>query len=120
MKIVVSTDSLFSAACLKVEILKAIKGEKPDITIDTWAYKKSKDDFDVIFHNLDQYVADARKNVIFTVVQDDADILFSITWWKGNPEPSWEIKSLHAGRLVEMLMSHFNEEFVSFKIIDFN
>ena len=64
MRIVVSTDSLFSAACLKVEILKAIKGE--------------------------------------------------------NPEPSWEIKSLHAGRLVEMLMSHFNEEFVSFKIIDFN
>lgn len=52
MKIVVSTDSLFSAACLKVEILKAKKGENPDITIDTWTYKKSKNDLDVIFHNM--------------------------------------------------------------------
>ena len=120
MRVVVSTDCMLSTVRLKAKIIKAVKGEDPNIAIDTWKYVKSSDDFDVIFYSLTQYVNDATKNALFTVVQDDADLLFTIVWWKKNPEPSWEIKSLHVGRLVEMLLSHFSNEFISFKIVDFN
>ena len=120
MKIVLNTDSILSAIRLKGAILRAVKGENPDILIETWSYVKTVDNFDVIYHNKNQYVKDPTKNVLFKVLQDGTDVLLIVAWWKKNPEPSREMRSLHIGRLVELLLTYFSSKFISFKIVDFN
>ena len=120
MKIVLSTDSMISAVRLKGAILRAVKGENADISIETWSYVRTSDIFDVLYHINEEYVNDPTKNVLFKVVQDGNDVLLTVAWWKRNPDPSWEIRSLHVGRLVELLLTYFKNKFISFKIVDFN
>lgn len=119
MKIVLSTESFFSAAILKERIIKSTQEKDNSISIETWSYKKSGDNYDIIYHDIPQYINDAAKNVIFKVETDDRNVVLSTAWWKNNPEPSYEMISLHVGRLTEMLLTHFSNKFITYRIIDF-
>lgn len=119
MKIVLTTDNVFAAARLKNTILESIKGENKNITIDTWSYTKSGDGYDIVYHNLSQYVNDESKNVLFRVETDGINVIFSCAWWTKNPEPTAEMLSLHTGRLTELLLSHFRAYYIKFSIIEF-
>lgn len=119
MKIILTTDSVFAAARLKTMIVDAIKGVATNITIDTWSYTKSGDGYDIIFHNLAQYIDDVNKNVLFRVETDGTNVMFSCAWWSKNPEPTTEMLSLHTGRLTELLLSHFHAYYNRFSIVEF-
>ena len=119
MKTIITTDSVFSASRLKGKIIKAVDGQNPDITIDTWSYIKSSDGYDIIYHNPSQYTEDPLKNVIFRVELDGENVVFSCARWTRNPSPTHEINSLHMGRLTEMLLAYFSKDIEKFSIMDF-
>lgn len=104
---------------LKDHILKAVKGQDNAITVDTWKYIKSGDDFDIIFHDVPQYVQNVSKNVVFRVGVDGMNVVFSTAWWAANPVPAREMFCLHTGRLIEMLLNHFSDCIVKFTIADY-
>lgn len=118
MKLILNTNDISAATRLKQHIISSVKGECEDITIDTWSYTSSMEKFDLLFHNLSQYVDDKSKNVLFRVYTDGSNVVFSIVWWKNNPKPTEEIMCLHLGRLTEMLLSHFRSEFSKLSIVD--
>lgn len=111
MKVRLSTSSALGAVILRHNIIRAINGEYERIEIETWSYKRSSDNYDIIFHDPDQYVNNPEKNVIFRVITDGNDVVFVPAWWKNNPQPSEEMICLHVGRLVEMLTRYFSKEF---------
>lgn len=117
MKIILTTDNVFQSIKLRELIIKAVKGEVNNIQIDTWAHTKSGENYDIIYHNLPQYVNFPEKNVLFRLEIDDSIVQFSIVWWKKNPEPSEEIKCIHVGRLTEMLLRCFKDNFIKLSII---
>ena len=119
MKIILTTESIFSAARLKSKIIKAVDGQNEDISIDTWSYIKSSDGFDIIYHNPSQYTDDPQKNVIFRVELDGENVIFSCARWSKNPQPSDEMNSIHVGRLTEMLLVHFSKDIEKFSIVGF-
>ena len=51
MKVILNTDNAFQAIKLREQIIKGIKGEIEGITIDTWSYTKSSENYDIVFHN---------------------------------------------------------------------
>ena len=116
-KIILSTEDMFYAQSLKNDIIKSVKEDSPEI-IDNWNYAKANGNIDVIFHNPDQYVNDKNKNVLFKVERDDNNVVLTNARWQNNPEPSFEMISLHIGRLVEMLLSHFSNQFSRLTILD--
>lgn len=118
MKVILSTESMISAAVLKDEIINTINGNIDGVKIETWSYLKSSDDFDIIFHDREQYVDDPTKNVLFRVQLDGSNVMFTTAWWKKNPEPSAEMFCLHIGRLTEMLLRYFNRRFIKFTVLD--
>lgn len=119
MKIILSTESFFSAAILKEKIIKGTQKNEDSFLIETWSYKKSGDNYDIIYHDVPQYMDDAAKKVIFRVETDDRNVVLSTAWWANNPEPSHQMISLHVGRLTEMLLTHFSDKFITYRIIDF-
>ena len=119
MKIILTAESSLSAITLKREIISAVKGEVDSCVIDTWSYKKSGDNFDVIFHNPSQYVDSPDKNVVFRVVVEGTEVILSSAWWSSNPQPTREMICLHIGRLTEMLLIYFSASFVKYNVIDF-
>ena len=119
MKIILTTETAMAAVVLKSHILAAVKGDFNGLEIDTWTYVKSGDKFDIIFHNPDQYVDEPEKNVIFKVEVSGNEVSFSTAWWKGKPEPSREMLSLHTGRLTEMLLRYFSGGYIKYSIVDF-
>lgn len=110
MKVVLSTYSPLAAALLQQQIIRVLK-EENDGSLATWSYVKSKEQFDIIYHNPDQYTKDPAKNVIFRIYVDGYDVVFISMWWMKNPQPSDDMICLHTGRLVEMLMRYFSAEF---------
>ena len=118
MKIILSTENFLSAMRLRDKIIKSLKGEIKGVSIDTWSYTKSSDNFDIIFHNPIQYIKEPNKNVLFKLEIDGSNILLSSAWWTKNPEPSYEMVCLHTGRLTEMLLRYFRNEYIKFTIID--
>ena len=119
MKIVLTTETAPAAVVLKNQIIAAVKGDMEDVTIDTWTYVKSNENYDIVFHNPEQYANDPEKNVLFKVGVEGTEVTFSTGWWKANPEPSREMQCLHTGRLVEMLLRYFSKGFIKFNIVDF-
>ena len=103
---------------LKEQIIKSIKKEVEGVDIETWSYTKSKEGFDIIFHDVPQYVDDGKKNVLFKIELDGSIVSLSSVWWQKNPEPSVEMICLHVGRLTEMLLRYFRESFIKFSIVD--
>ena len=118
MKIILTSENALLAVKLRDKIIKATKGEADDTIIDTWSYVRSSDDYDILFHNPEQYLKDPGKNVLFRLEIDGAFVILSSAWWKKNPEPSYEIVCLHTGRLTEMLLRYFKKDFIKFTIID--
>lgn len=118
MKVILNTENAYQAVRLRELIIRGIKKELDNVEIDTWAYTKSAEEYDIIYHNLPQYVNDPDKNVLFRLVLDGANVIFKIVWWKGKPEPDEKVKSLHMGRLVEMLLSHFMQSIIKLSIVD--
>jgi len=119
MKIILTTETGLAAMVLKNQIIAAVKGELEGVTIDTWSYIKSGDNFDIIYHDADQYVNAPEKNVLFRVETSGSEVVFSTAWWKSKPEPSREMLCLHTGRLTEMLLRYYGGTFVKFNVLDF-
>lgn len=119
MKIVISTEGVFAASRLKDRIISTVKGEIKEMRIDTWTYIKANDGYDVLFHNPEQYSDDPSKNVLFRVVLDGENIVFSCAYWAQNPPPVYSMYCLHVGRLTEMLLTYFSKEFSKFTINGF-
>lgn len=118
MRIILTTENTFSAARLRDRILKAVKGDLPEETIDTWSYARATDSIDVIFHNPPQYVEVSENNVLFRVDLNGENVIFSTAFWSRNPKPSMEMNCLHVGRLTEMILVHFLGEFSKFSILE--
>ena len=78
MKLILSTENAFKTIKLREQIIKALKGELDNIKIDTWAYTKSNENYDIIYHNPSQYVDAPDKNVLFNLEVDDSIVQFSI------------------------------------------
>lgn len=119
MKIILTTETASAAVVLKNQIIAAIKGEIEGVTIDTWSTTRSAESFDIIFHDAEQYVSAPEKNVLFKVVVEGTEVVFSTGWWKANPEPVREMLCLHTGRLTEMLLRYFPGSYIKFNIVDF-
>lgn len=118
MKVILNTENTFQAIKLRELIIKGIKGEIDNVKIDTWSYTKSVENFDIVFHNPDQYLKDPEKNVLFKLDVDGSFNVLSIVWWKKNPEPSVEMKCYHIGRMVEMLLRYFSNNYIKLSIVD--
>lgn len=118
MRIVLTTNDVFTASNLKNTIIEAIKGNITDYSIDTWSYRKAGDGFDVIFHNPSQFVDNPSKNVIFRLEQDGENVLFTGAFWTSNPQPSRELFCVHIGRLCEMLLTYFSRDILRLSVID--
>ena len=119
MKIVLTTDGIFSSSRLKEKIIQSIQGKNEKIQIDTWSYTKSSDNYDIIYHNASQYLEDPNKNVIFRVEINGDNLLFSCAWWANNPQPDNTMFCIHVGRLTEMLFTYFSQDFSKFMINDY-
>ena len=119
MKVILTTESGMSAIFLKRRIISAVRGEIEGVDIETWSHTKSRDNFDILFHNVTQYVNNPEKNVLFRVEVEDTEVVLSSAWWTTKPKPSNEMISLHIGRLTEMLLVHFSFNFIRFGIVDF-
>ena len=48
MKLILSTENAFKTIKLREQIIKALNGELDNIKIDTWAYIKSNENYDII------------------------------------------------------------------------
>ena len=121
MKLIATTEDVFAASRLQMMIKKAIKGEDASGSrIDTWAYTRSGDNFDIIYHNVPQYVDEPEKNVIFRMEIDGCNLVFQTAHWTSKPTPTREMDSLHTGRLLEMLLSHFSRYISRVSVTDFN
>lgn len=118
MKVLLQTESPLMAMSLRDYIIKSVKGQIEDVKIETWSYIKSSDNFDVIYHDPQQYVDDPEKNVLFRVEIDGSIVSLSAAWWKKNPEPSIEMMCLHTGRLTEMLLRYFRNSYIKYSIVD--
>lgn len=111
MKVVLNTYSSLAAAFLHQGIIRSLKDGNRIESLTTWSYVKSKEQYDIIYHNPDQYVNEPDKNVIFRIYVDGSDVVFLPMWWMKNPRPTEDMICLHVGRLVEMLMRYFSAEF---------
>ena len=118
MKIILTTETALAAMVLKNQIIAAVKGEVSGVTIDTWSYIKSGDNFDILYHDAEQYVNAPEKNVLFRVEASGQEVSFSTAWWKSKPEPSREMLCLHTGRLTEMLLRYFSGSYIRFNVLD--
>jgi hypothetical protein len=118
MRIILSTENSLTAMRLRDQIIKSIKGEIDGLSIDTWSYTRSGDNFDILYHDPAQYTQEPNKNVLFKLEIDGSNVLFSSVWWKKNPEPSYEIMCLHTGRLTEMLLRYFRGRYIKFTVVD--
>lgn len=116
MRIILNCENSFLAVKLRDKIIKSLNGDIEGVQIDTWTYVKSGDNFDVIYHNPEQFVNDPLKNVLFRLEIDGSFVTFSTAWWKRNQEPSREMMCLHTGRIVEMLLRYFKEDYIKFTI----
>lgn len=119
MKIILTTETNLAAIVLKGHIIAAVKGEVDCVEIETWSYIKSKDNYDIIYHNPAQYVDESEKHVLFRVEVEGTEVTFSTAWWSNNPEPSREMMCLHTGRLSEMLLRYFPKSFIKFNVVGF-
>ena len=119
MKIVLMTESIYSAVRLKDKIINSISGNVPDIQIDTWSYVKAKDSYDIIYHNVPQYTEDPAKNVVFRVEINGENVYLSCAYWPHNPQPEHTIYCIHIGRLTEMLLTYFGKDILKYTIIDY-
>lgn len=118
MKIILTTQDPIQAISLTKRIKDAIEGNNVDINIETWSIVKSAEGFDIVYHNVEQYVNDPDKNVVFKMYYDGSTVVFDSAWWKKNPEPQYEMICLHTGRLTEMLLRYFNRYFIKFSIVN--
>lgn len=116
MKIILSTNNLLTAMALRSRLINSIKGEVDGVKIQTWSYVKSGDNFDILYHNPSQYVQDPLKNVLFRLQLDGENVVLSTAWWSKNPEPSKEMQCYHVGRLTEMLLYHFSDNFIKYSV----
>ena len=121
MKLIATTVDVFAASRLQLMIKQAIKGEHPaGMRVDTWAYTRSGDNYDIIYHNVSQYVDDPARNVIFRMEQDGSNVIFTAAHWVNKPTPTHDMDCLHAGRLLEMLLAHFSRYITQVSVADFN
>lgn len=121
MKLIATTVDVFAASRLQLMIKQAIKGEHPaGLRVDTWTYTRSGDNYDIIYHNVPQYVNDSAKNVIFRMELDGSNVIFTAAHWVNKPTPTHDMDSLHIGRLLEMLLTHFSRYITQVSVADFN
>lgn len=118
MKIILSTENSLTAMRLRELIIKSAKGEIDGQSIETWSYTRSNDNFDILYHNPDQFTQDPAKNVLFKLEIDESNVLLSSVRWKRNPEPLYETVCIHTGRLTEMLLRYFRGKYIKFTIVD--
>lgn len=120
MRVILTTENSLSALRLRNLIIKSVRGEVPGVNVKTWVYIKSGNNFDIVYHDVEQFLLEPEKNVLYKLEVDGAIVSFTATWWKTNPEPSREMICLHTGRLTEMLLRYFSGQFIKFSILDLN
>lgn len=118
MKIILSTENSLTALRLRELIIRSVKGEIDGVTIETWSYTRSGNNFDILYHNPEQYIQDPEKNVVFKLEIDGFNVSLSSAWWGNNPKPLYEIVCLHTGRLTEMLLRYFRGKYIKFCVVD--
>ena len=70
MKVVLYTENIFQSNRLRERIIKGIKNDLDDLKIDTWSYAKATGNYDIIYHNPQQYIERPEKNVLFRLEID--------------------------------------------------
>ena len=118
MKLSLIAESSINALILRNQIIETIRCPNDSLEIKTWSYTKSKEDYDLIFHNPHQYVDEPSKNVLFRLTLDGAIVSFEPVWWSNNPKPSDDMICLHVGRLTEFLLCYFKNGFIKFVIVN--
>lgn len=118
MRIILSTENALTAMRLREQIIKSVKGEIVGLSIETWSYTRSSDNFDILYHDPIQYTQDPSKNVLFKLEIDGFNVLLSSVWWKKKTEPQYEIVCIHTGRLTEMLLRYFRGKYIKFTVVD--
>ena len=119
MRIVLTTESLFAASRLRDKIIRTIRGGVDGTHIDTWSYVKSKDNYDVIYHNPPQYAEIPEKNVVFRIDLNGENLIFSCSYWTCNPQPTRTMYCIHVGRSTEMLLNYFSDSISKYVVIDY-
>lgn len=105
MKLKILTPNFDEACRIKNAIIENIH-EGRHLTWEHDTGTVNNQHVDVIFHNREQYVNDPEKQVIFTIKVLGNNVVINATKWSSNPaEISHEIKALHLGRLVEVLLT---------------
>lgn len=117
MKIILSTETSVTAMRLKNQIINSVKGEVENVSIDTWSYTRSRNNFDILYHNPVQYTQDLSKHVLFKIEIDGCNVVLSTVWWKDNPMPSYEMLCLHVGRMTEMLLRYYSGKYIKISIV---
>lgn len=117
MRIILSTENSLTAMRLRDLIIKSVMGEVDGFSIETWSYTRSGNNFDILYHDPEQYTENPAKNVLFKLEIDGFNVLLSSVWWKNNPEPSYEMVCLHTGRLTEMLLRYFSGHYIRFTVV---
>lgn len=118
MKVSLIAGSSINALNLRSKIIEATRCLDDSTGVRTWSYTKSKEEYDLIFHNPAQYVDVPSKNVLFRLTLDGAIVSFEPVWWSSNPKPDDDVICLHIGRLTEFLLRYFKNYFIKFVIVN--
>lgn len=114
MKIVLSCND---AEALKKAIIKAAE----DDTLRTWSTKRTGDGDKVLIHSTNSHQWETEGIIVLEPLKapnfQTAVILeASVSYWNGNPKPTFEQQAYLIGRFTEILLAHFRNKFSDFRI----
>ena len=115
-KITIKTSNENAAKKLVSNIINNVKKN----VYKTWSYEKiilvkDETEYDSIFHNPDQFLEDLTKKVWFIPKISGTNITFNPIKTEGY-EVTDAIFSLHTGRLLEMLMTYYYDDFTELTV----
>ena len=80
--------------------------------LKTWAKKKTTENGFVFYHNTPN--GQWEEVIILPMANTkDEKVTFSVTSWKGKPDPEFEKQGYVLGRFVEILVVHFKNSFTT-------
>lgn len=91
------------------KIFSAVENEE----VRTWIVRKDKDNNKYLTHKPEQWC----DKVLFALNATIEDVRISINWWKNYEEPDDETKGYCIGRLTELLLVNFKDNYTAFEII---
>lgn len=82
-------------------------------TIKTWGIRNDDQGERYLTHSPEQW----KDKVLFGFKSTHDKVIIELVWWKTYGEPAKDVKGYCIGRLTEMLLVHFIDEFGKFQII---